>query len=162
MINNRCVLQHHHVDCTIVDTLLKEDTKKHADGWDTSNKGWTPFNDVTKDAGFYDTTSRFVTCLGGFPRNVIGCGCQRTIFGTHPHGHRLHFFYFVTSTSNSLLSVTARKSVCHLSHRFRSSVWETWPWTILLPPRKWNIPRSCCATYSPITLANISSINLVL
>ncbi len=28
--------------------------------------------------------------LGLFPRNVSGCGCQRMIFGTHPHGHHLN------------------------------------------------------------------------
>jgi hypothetical protein len=75
------------------------------------------FNDVTKDAAFYTTTSRFVAGLGLFPRKVSGCGCQRTFFGTYPHGHRLRFYYFVTSTSNSLLSATARRSVRRLSHR---------------------------------------------
>ncbi len=81
MISNRCVLQQQYVDCKIADTLLKKDTKQHADGWDTSRKDWThmvlhlpyaeggfgvPFNGVTKDAVFYTTTSRFVTWLGGF------------------------------------------------------------------------------------------------
>ncbi len=35
MLNNRCVLQQHHVDCKIVDTLLKKGTKQHTDGWDS-------------------------------------------------------------------------------------------------------------------------------
>jgi hypothetical protein len=53
MFPNHCVLQHQHVDCKIGDTLLKI--------------GVT-FNDVTKDAAVYTTTSRFVVCLGGFPQ----------------------------------------------------------------------------------------------
>ncbi len=75
MLNNRCVLQQHHVDCKIADALLKKGTKKHVDDWDTSSKDWAhmvlhlphveggfgvTFNDVTKDAAFYTTTSRFV------------------------------------------------------------------------------------------------------
>jgi hypothetical protein len=49
---------------------------KHTDGWDSDNKSWThmflqlshtedgfgvTLNDVTKDAVFYTTTSRFVS-----------------------------------------------------------------------------------------------------
>jgi hypothetical protein len=75
MLPNRCVLQQHHVDCTIVDSLLKRGTKQHADGWDSSSQDWSymcnhlphaedgfgvTFNDVTKDPAFYTTTSRFV------------------------------------------------------------------------------------------------------
>ncbi len=75
ILGNRCVLQQQTVDCTIVDTLLKKDTKQHVDGWDSSRKDWThmvlhlshseggfgvSFNCVTKDAAFYSTTSRFV------------------------------------------------------------------------------------------------------
>jgi hypothetical protein len=60
MLNNRFVLQQH---------------------WDTSNKAWAhmvlhlphaeggygvTFNDVTKDAAYYTTTSRFVAWLGAF------------------------------------------------------------------------------------------------
>ncbi len=41
MFGNRCVLQHQHVDCKIADTLLKKDTKQHADGWDVSRKDWS-------------------------------------------------------------------------------------------------------------------------
>ena len=63
------------VEYKTVDVLLKKGTKQHTDGWDTSRKSWThmvlhlphsddgfgvPFNDVTKDAAFYTTTSRFV------------------------------------------------------------------------------------------------------
>jgi hypothetical protein len=60
---------------------LKKGTKKLADGWDASTKAWShmvlhlpdaeggyglTFNDVTKDAAFYTTTSRFVTWIGAF------------------------------------------------------------------------------------------------
>ena len=83
MIPNRCVLQQQYVDCKIVDALLKKGTKQHADGWDSSSKDWAhmcihlphaeggfgvTFNDVTKDAAFYTTTSRFVAWLGTFPQ----------------------------------------------------------------------------------------------
>ncbi len=30
------------------------------------------FNDITKDAAFYTTTSRFVSCLGTFPQERQG------------------------------------------------------------------------------------------
>jgi hypothetical protein len=83
MLPNRCVLQQQHVDCKIADALLKKGTKQHADGWDSSSKDWAhmcihlphaeggfgvTFNDVTKDAAFYSTTSRFVAWLGAFPQ----------------------------------------------------------------------------------------------
>jgi hypothetical protein len=83
MLPNRCVLQHQHVDSKIADALLKKGTKQHADGWDSSTKDWShmcihlphveggfgvTFNDVTKDAAFYTTTSRFVAWLGAFPQ----------------------------------------------------------------------------------------------
>jgi hypothetical protein len=76
MLSNRCVLQQHHVDCTIVDAFLKKGTKQHADGWNAHSKAWAhmvlhqphaeggfgvTFNDVTKDDAFYTTTSRFVS-----------------------------------------------------------------------------------------------------
>ncbi len=69
---------------------MKKGTKQHADGGDASDKAWThmvtmvlhlphaegcygvTFNDVTKDAAFYTTTSRFVAWLGPFPQE-----CQR-------------------------------------------------------------------------------------
>ena len=75
------MLQQQHVDCKITDTLLKKGTKQHGDGWDVSSKAWAhmclhlpaseggfgvTFNDVTKDAAFYTTTSRFVAWLGAF------------------------------------------------------------------------------------------------
>jgi hypothetical protein len=81
MLNNWCVLQKQHVDCKIADALLKKGSKQHADGWDASSKAWAhmvihlphaeggfggTFNDVTKDATFYTTTSRFVAWLGAF------------------------------------------------------------------------------------------------
>ncbi len=81
MLNNRCVLQQQHVGCKIADALLKKGTKQHADGWDASSKAWAhmvlhlphaegvygvTFNDVTKDAAYYTTTSRFVAWLGAF------------------------------------------------------------------------------------------------
>ena len=81
MLSNRCVLQQQHVDCKIADALLKKGTKQHTDGWDAHSKAWAhmvlhlphaeggfgvTFNDVTKDAAFYTTTSRFVAWLGAF------------------------------------------------------------------------------------------------
>jgi hypothetical protein len=81
MLSNRCVLQQQQIDCKITDVLLKKGTKKHADGWDVYSKVWShivlhlphsedgfgvTFNDVTKDAALYTTTSRFVACLGDF------------------------------------------------------------------------------------------------
>jgi hypothetical protein len=62
MINNRCVLQQQHVDCKIVDTLLKNDTNN------TLMTG-TRLDDVTKDAAYYTTTSRFVTWFGAFSQD---------------------------------------------------------------------------------------------
>jgi hypothetical protein len=35
------------------------------------------FNDVTKDAAFYTTASRFVAWLGASLRKVRNCGCPR-------------------------------------------------------------------------------------
>jgi hypothetical protein len=74
MFSNRCFLQQQHVDCKIADEILKKGTKYHTDGWDTQSKVYVvlhlthgegvfgvTFNDVTKDAAFYTTTSRFVT-----------------------------------------------------------------------------------------------------
>ena len=76
MVSNRCVFQQQHVDCKIVDALLKKGTTDHTDGWDGHSKVWThmvlhlpypedgfgvTFNDVTKDTAFYTTTSRFVS-----------------------------------------------------------------------------------------------------
>ena len=76
MFPNRCVLQQQHVDCKIADALVKKGTKDHEDGWDAQSKAWThmvlhlphaeggfgvTYNDVTEDAEFYTTTSRFVT-----------------------------------------------------------------------------------------------------
>ena len=60
-------MQQQQVDYEIADELLKKDTKKHADGWDTTSKSWThmvlhlshaegdfgvTFNDITKDPAF--------------------------------------------------------------------------------------------------------------
>jgi hypothetical protein len=68
-------------DCKIADTLLKKGTKKYVDGWDAHSKAWAhmvlhlpyaeggfgvTFNDVTKDAAFYTTTSHFVDWLDAF------------------------------------------------------------------------------------------------
>ncbi len=81
MLSNRCVLQHQYVDCKIVDVLLKKGTKQYVDGWDAHSKAWVhmvlhlphpeggfgvTFNDVTKDAACYTTTSGFVTWIGAF------------------------------------------------------------------------------------------------
>jgi hypothetical protein len=61
--------------------------QQHADGWDTSSKAWAhmvlhlphteggfgvTFNDVTKDAVFHTTTSRFVAWLGVFSHERQG------------------------------------------------------------------------------------------
>ena len=47
LLGNRCVLQQQQVDCKIADTLLNGVT----------------FHDITENASFSDTTSRFVSCL---------------------------------------------------------------------------------------------------
>jgi hypothetical protein len=88
LLGNHCILKQEHVDCKIVDSLLKKGTKQHTDGWDTSRKAWShmvlhlshaeggfgvTFNDVTKDAVFYTTKSHFVTWFGTFS-NVRACG----------------------------------------------------------------------------------------
>ncbi len=81
LIGNRCVLQHHHVDCKILDSLLKKSTKQHSDGWDASSQtsdhmvlhfphpeggfGVT-FNDVTKDVSFYTYYFTFCTLTSFF------------------------------------------------------------------------------------------------
>jgi hypothetical protein len=79
LLGNRCVQQQQHVDCKVADALLKRGTKQHAEGWDASSKAWAhmvlhlphaedgfgiTFHDVTKDAAFYTTTSRFVAWFG--------------------------------------------------------------------------------------------------
>ena len=68
-------MQQQHVDRKIADALLKKGTKHHADGWDPDSKAWAHMvlhlphaeggfgvtvNDITNDAAFYTTTSRFV------------------------------------------------------------------------------------------------------
>jgi hypothetical protein len=87
------------------------------------------FNDVTKDAVFYTTTSRVVSWLGVSPRNVRSCGCPRMIFGTCPHGHRPRLYSFVTSTPSLLPSTTTTRSVRRLSHRSTQGL------VIEIPPR---------------------------
>ncbi len=87
LLRNRCVQQQQHVDCKIADAHLKRGTKQHADGWDAASKAWThmvlhlphaegvfgvTFNDITKDAVFYTTTSRFVAWLGAFSQERQG------------------------------------------------------------------------------------------
>jgi hypothetical protein len=112
ILDNRCVLHQQHVDCTIIDVLLKKDTKQHVDGWDTSSKDWThmvlhlphaeggfgvPFNCVTKDAAFYTTTPRFVSWMGG---------------------HHPRLCSFVTFTPRSLTSkypVRLQRGLCAVS-----------------------------------------------
>ncbi len=64
------------IDVLYGDSLLKKGTKQHTGGWDSFSKDWShmcihlqddeggfgvTFNDVTKDATFYTTTSRFVS-----------------------------------------------------------------------------------------------------
>ena len=41
LLGNRFTLQHQHVDCKIVYTLLKKGTKHHSDGWDPASKTWS-------------------------------------------------------------------------------------------------------------------------
>jgi hypothetical protein len=87
VLGNRCALLQQHVDCKIADALVKKGTEQHADGWDASSKAWAhmvlhlphaeggfgvTFNDVTRDAAFYTTTSRFVAWLGAFSQE-----CQK-------------------------------------------------------------------------------------
>jgi hypothetical protein len=86
-LGNRCVLQQQHDDRKIADALLKRGTKVHGDGWDSSSKTWAhmvlhlphaeggfgvTFNDITKDAPFHTTTSRFVDWLGAFTHERQG------------------------------------------------------------------------------------------
>lgn len=82
MLSNRCVLQQQHVDCKIADALLKKglsNTQMVGTRLGKSGHTWlsihpmlraavVTFNDVTKDAAFYTTTSRFVAWLGAFPQ----------------------------------------------------------------------------------------------
>ena len=86
LLRNRCILQQQHVNCKIADALLKKGTKQHADGWDAESEAWAhmvlhlpadggfgvTFNDITKDAAFYTTTSRFVAWLGAFSQERQG------------------------------------------------------------------------------------------
>jgi hypothetical protein len=75
LLRNRCVLQQQHVDCKIADALLKRGPKQQSVGWDAPSTAWAhmvlhlphaeggfgvTFNDVTTEAAFYTTTSRFV------------------------------------------------------------------------------------------------------
>ena len=132
MINNRYVLQQQHVDCKIADALLKKDTKQHADGWDASSKAWThmvlhlphaeggygvTFNDVTKDAAFHTTTSRFVAWLGAFPQERQRLWFPKDDLRDSSSWSSPPLLLLRDITSNSLLSVTARRSVRRLSHR---------------------------------------------
>ena len=55
----------------------------HADG----GFGVT-FNDLTKDAAFYTTTSRFVAWLGAISQEHQGLWLPRMTLRTHPHGPR--------------------------------------------------------------------------
>jgi hypothetical protein len=85
--DNRCALQQQHVDCKIADALLKKGTKQHADGWDAPSRAWAhmclhfphaqggfrvSFNDVSRDAAFYTTSSRFVAWMGAFSQERQG------------------------------------------------------------------------------------------
>ena len=87
ILDNRCVLQQQHVDCQIADALLKKGTKQHPDGWDAPRRSLAhmflhlphaqggfgvSFNDVSRDAAFYTTTSRFVAWMGAFSQERQG------------------------------------------------------------------------------------------
>ena len=112
LLGNRCVLQQQHVDYKIADALLKKGIKQHADDWDVSSKAWAhmvlhlphaeggfgvTFNDITKDAAFCTTTSRFVAWLGAFLKYVRPCGCPRMTSRTLPHDHSPPLSSFETS-----------------------------------------------------------------
>ena len=77
------------------------------------------FNDVTKDAAFYTTTSRFVAWLGAFSqeRQELWLSKDDLRDSSSDDGHRPRFCSFVTSTPILLPSMTARRSVRRLSHR---------------------------------------------
>jgi hypothetical protein len=117
LLRYRCVLQQQHVDCKIANALLKKGTKQHANGWDASSKArahmvlhlphaeggfGVTFNDATKDAVFYTTTSRFVAWLGAL-RNVRNCGCPRMTSRIRPLlGFVLFCFLVLAPVSSSL------------------------------------------------------------
>ena len=101
MLPNRCVLQQQHVDCKIADALLKKGTKQHADGWDSSSKDWAhmcihlphaedgfgvTFNDVTKDASFYTTTSRQVEQLSSCSQQLVVATVEESVLKTEMSG----------------------------------------------------------------------------
>ena len=75
------------------------------------------FNDVTNDAAFYTTTSRFVAWLGVFSqeRQELWFPKDDLRDSSRAHGHR--FCSFVTSIPSFLRSTTARRSVRRLRHR---------------------------------------------
>ena len=65
---------------------METGNKQHADGWDAASKAWermvlhlphaeggvgATFNDITKNATFYTSTSRFVAWLGAFPQDRL-------------------------------------------------------------------------------------------
>ncbi len=119
MLSNRCVLQQQHVDCKIADTLLKKGTKEHGDGGDASRRAWShmvlhlpraeggfgvTFNNVTKDAAFYTTTSRFVAWLGAFSqeRQELCLSKDDLRDSSSDDGHRPRFCSFVTSIPSFL------------------------------------------------------------
>jgi hypothetical protein len=90
LLGNRCstcALQQQHVERKIADAPLKKGTKQHAEVWDASSKAWAhmvlhqphaeggfrlTFDDITKDAAFYTTTSLFVAWLGAFSQERQG------------------------------------------------------------------------------------------
>ncbi len=95
------------------------------------------FNDITKDAALYTTTSRFVAWLAAFSQNVRTCGCPRMIFKTRPHGHRPRFCSSVTSTRNSLRNITVRRAVRCLRPRLMwGLVADSDPRTVSLSSRR--------------------------
>ena len=125
------VLQQQHVDCKIADALLKKGTKQHADGWDAPSKAWAhmvlhlphaeggfgvTFNDVSKDAAFYTTTSRFVVWLGAFSQERQELWLPKDDLRDSSSWSSPRFCSFVTSIP-SLHRTTARRSVRRLSHR---------------------------------------------
>ncbi len=138
--------------------------KLHVDSWDTSSKAWAHMVlQLPHAEGGYGVT--------------FNCGCQRIIFGTHPHGHHPHFYYFVTSTARFLRSMTTRRSVIRLSmmslscrgrlpsHSHRLTVSLRFPlfWmrtltpmlTLLTSPHIIRLPNRSSATGNPSLTSNL-------
>jgi hypothetical protein len=74
------------------------------------------FNDVTKDAVFYTTTSHFVVWVGVFSLERQDLWLSKNDL-RDPHGHLPRFCSSVTSMSSFCLTISVRRDVFRLSHR---------------------------------------------